>query len=227
MHFLFNSTPICLLEYRKRYIACCVIMLSACTTQPALEPAKKGLTDVVLEKIGLQKMSTAQNNSEVSAPRKIDLSIQAASNLNAGNTRQALSTVVKVFQLRSAVDFERLTIEQAQSAEQTTQALGESLLAQREIVLIPGQQLSIQESVSHEATALGIVALFHSPAQRRWKFAFDSAAAARSGITIGVHACAMTVSRGEPLQANEWHNDALLARIRCEDDQGFLDTPTR
>jgi type VI secretion system protein VasD len=197
---------------------CCVALLSACTSQPAIESTKKDLSDIVLEKVGLQKLSSAKINNEATKPYNLDLSIQAGDNLNAGNTQQALSVVVKVYQLRSTSAFEQLTMEQAQSAEQTGQALGDSLIKLREMVLIPGQHLSIQESVPRDATALGILALFHSPAQRRWKFAFDTAAASSSGITIGVHACAMTVSRGEPLQTNEWHNDALLARTRCEEN---------
>ena len=44
--------------------------------------------------------------------------------------------------------------------------------------------------------SLGIVALFRSPAAQRWKFAFNTEKNEKSGIVIGLHACAMTVTSG-------------------------------
>ena len=44
-----------------------------------------------------------------------------------------------------------------------------------------------------------MVAQFRAPATGRWRFAFDTKAAEKTGITLGVHGCAMSVAAGEPV----------------------------
>jgi type VI secretion system protein VasD len=74
------------------------------------------------------------------------------------------------------------------------------------------------EKVTREAQAFGVVALFRDPALQRWKFAFDPAKSEKSGIMIGLHNCAMTVTSGTvispdphlPMQALN-----LLSSVSC------------
>jgi len=200
------------------FVLCSLSMLLfGCTSQPTAEAPSKGLASSLLEKIGLQKIQ----RPEVDVPAKkydIDVTIVAGDNLNAGNSQQPASVVMRIYYLRDATAFDRLTLEQAQNSDSERSALSDSLISAHELTLVPGQQVHLIESLSREASTLGIVALFHSPARFRWKFSFDAAAATASGITIGAHACAMTISRGEQLRKDELHNDALLTRTRCEDE---------
>lgn len=194
---------------------CIIVLISACTSAPSKQDAQQSLSDRLLGKIGLERASSASTDKKQKPPYTIDIALAAGENLNAGNSNRPASVVIKIYQLKNDVAIGRLTLSGAQSPDIEKQQLGDDLIASREVVLIPGQHLSINESVSAEASAVSIVALFHSPAEQRWKFSFSPASAQTSGITIGVHACAMTVSRGTPLREDAWQDDAKLARTRC------------
>ena len=49
---------------------------------------------------------------------------------------------------------------------------------------------------------IGVVALFRAPAPQRWKYAFSAEAAQKTGITLGAHACSLSVSMGAPVNAS-------------------------
>lgn len=198
---------------------CCMalMLLSACRSSPTdVNAAPKGWSDRLLGTVGLQKLnSDSQLERKPETNHHIDLTILAGDNLNAGNGSRPLSVVMHLYQLRDGAGLDALTFGDVKTAESVKQILGDKLIGMREFVLIPGQQLHLKEALPQEAGALAIIALFHSPAKDRWKFVFDTAAAAQSGITMGVHACAMTASRGTPLRGDGWRDDAALARTRC------------
>lgn len=64
----------------------------------------------------------------------------------------------------------------------------------KEVLLVPGQRYEVLEKVSGEAYFIGVVALFRAPAARRWRATFAAADAERGGITVGLHACALSVT---------------------------------
>ena len=87
------------------------------------------------------------------------------------------------------------------------------MVESREVVLTPGQHYEVVETLTPNVNHLAVVALFRAPDAQRWRFVFDAKAAAKSGITMGAHACALSVSIGEPLGASP---DALrLAGVQC------------
>jgi type VI secretion system protein VasD len=57
---------------------------------------------------------------------------------------------------------------------------------------VPGQQLELSEKLPRDAGWLGVVALFHSPPSKGWRLAFAAPDAEKAGVTIGLHACAMS-----------------------------------
>jgi type VI secretion system protein VasD len=61
---------------------------------------------------------------------------------------------------------------------------------------------------------VAVVAMFRSPASARWRFVFETNAAAITGITLGVHACALSVAQGEPVSATP--ESLRLAGVRCQ-----------
>ena len=71
----------------------------------------------------------------------------------------------------------------------------------RELVLAPRQRHEVIETVTPEASHVAVVALFRAPAEPRWRFVFDARAAARTGITLGLHGCAMSVAEGPVIDA--------------------------
>lgn len=136
-------------------------------------------------------------------PRQVPLRLYAGSNLNAANDNRAAALVVRVYTLKETTAFMQAPFDAFLDPAREKQALGSELVNVREITLIPGQRYEALEKVSREAGAIGVVALFRSPAPQRWKFAFDAARGEKSGITIGLHACAMTLTVGEALAPND------------------------
>lgn len=152
---------------------------------------------------------------ETSQTRVIDIRVEGASNLNAGESEQGLTTVMRLFKLRNPDSFLRMPYSSFGNAEKEKSAMGADLTEVREITLSPGQALVFKENVPSEAAYLGVVALFRSPFPQRWRFAFATEDAERSGITIGAHACALTSTTLAPVGMT-LNQTALLSPVRCQ-----------
>ena len=129
-------------------------------------------------------------------PREIALTLAAAPNLNAANDNHPLAVVVRLYALKDSTSFQQAPFDTFTDPAKEKSTLGTDLLSVREVTLIPGQHYQMTEKVTREAQAFGVVALFRDPALQRWKFAFDPAKSEKSGIMIGLHNCAMTVTNG-------------------------------
>lgn len=84
----------------------------------------------------------------------------------------------------------------------------------REIVLAPGKQVESIEKLGMDVGAIAVVGLFRAPQANRWRFVFDAKSAAASGVTIGLHGCAMSVAEGQPIGAAA--EQLRLAGVRCQ-----------
>jgi type VI secretion system protein VasD len=129
-------------------------------------------------------------------PREIGLTLFAAPNLNAANDQKPFAMVVKLYALKDPTSFLQASSDTFSDPDKEKSKLGSDLISEREITLIPGQHYTVKEKVAYEASAFGVVALFRDPAPQRWKFAFDTAKSQKSGIIVGLHNCAMTVTSG-------------------------------
>ncbi|MCE7032264.1 type VI secretion system lipoprotein TssJ [Lysobacter sp. GX 14042] len=168
--------------------------------------------DTALQKVGLQDAAPQ--------PRQVQLRLHAGDNLNAGTGPQPLSLVVRVYQLRDRTRFEQAAFEVFVDEQRERDVLGGDVLAVTEFLLAPGQRHEVLEQLPAEGRHLGVVALFRQPAPVRWRLTFDPAAAAPAGITVGLHACAMTTPSAAALQtplAGEAHS---LAGSRCSGNPG-------
>jgi type VI secretion system protein VasD len=129
-------------------------------------------------------------------PRTVNIRLHAAATLNGGKGGPPLALVARIYKLRQAEAFERLSYGGFASTEAERDLLGPDLLEVKEVLLIPGQRYEVMEKVSREAGYVGVVALFRAPDGQRWRAVFPAADAEKTGITIGLHACAMTVGQG-------------------------------
>lgn len=125
-------------------------------------------------------------------PLAVPLRLYAGDNLNAGDRQRALSLVVRVYQLRERKRFEDAPFDVFLDEQRERDALGGDLLAVTEFLLAPGQRHDVLERLAEGGRHVGVVALFRTPAPTRWRFSFDAARAVDAGITIGLHACAMS-----------------------------------
>lgn len=144
----------------------------------------------------LQAVGVKKDDAEPAAPKPVNvpLSLMAGSNLNAGTGKTGLTLVVRIYQLRNRDRFEQAPFDAFVDEQREQAALGTDLISVSEVLLSPGQKHESQQRVAGEAAFVGAVALFRTPASSRWRFLFDAPEAATSGITLGLHACAMTTT---------------------------------
>lgn len=146
-------------------------------------------------------------------PRTVAIKLHAGPNLNADAGGRALALVARIYKLRQSAAFERAAFEGFLNAHTERELLGSDLLEVKEVMLIPGQRYEISEKVSREAYYIGVVALFRAPAGQRWRLAFAAGEAEKSGITIGLHACAMSVGAGAAAATGD--SGQPLSAVRC------------
>lgn len=148
--------------------------------------------------------------------RTIPLRLYAGDNLNAGNDDRALAAVVKIYHLRDTNRFERAPFDAFLDEEREREVLADDLISVNEVVLTPGAQHEIDEKLGPDADVIGVVALFRAPAANRWRLAFDSRhkRVEKDGITVGVHACALSTSSAS-LVSRVAGNASSLASAKC------------
>ncbi|MET3818489.1 type VI secretion system lipoprotein TssJ [Burkholderia sp. Tr-862] len=198
-----------MIRYALPLIACA--LLAGCAAAPLLGSA----ASAVLQAAGVGKPDLPDAQKP---PRNIGLTLAAASNLNAANDRKPLALVVRLYALKDPTSFQQAPFDAFTDPTKEKAALGADLLNVREITLIPGQRYTATEKVSREAQAFGIVALFRDPAIQRWKLTFDPAKSEKSGIIIGLHNCAMTVTDGSviaPQQGAPSQPLNMLSSVSC------------
>ena len=162
----------------------CSVLLAACAGGSSPSPA--GL----LEATGLRKPPPVPETQQ--PPRNVAVRLHAAKRLNLDTRGQSLALLVRVYKLRQRTAFEQAPYAAFLSPQSEREALGADLLEVRELTLVPGQQVELSEKLSREAGWLGVVALFHSPPAKGWRLSFAAAEAEKAGVTIGLHACAMS-----------------------------------
>lgn len=169
------------------------LALGACTMGGTL---LAGAASGALEAVGLKPSNVPDAQKP---PREVPLKLYAGANLNAAADNRPVALVVRLYKLKDPTSFLQAPYDTFIDPQREQQTLGADLLQVREMTLIPGQRYEVIEKISREAGTLGVVALFRSPAPQRWKFAFDTAKNEKQGVTIGLHACAMSLTVGDLL----------------------------
>lgn len=147
--------------------------------------------------VGLRSATPAQELPDaLKPPRSVPIRLHAAAKLNVDAKGRPLALVARIYKLRQNAAFEQAPYDTFLSPQKEKDAFGADLLDVKEVMLIPGQRYEVVEKVSKEAAFVGVVALFHSPAAQRWRLSFDAADAEKAGLTIGAHACALSVGSG-------------------------------
>ena len=179
------------------------------------------VANLALEMSGVKKPELPESQKP---PRKVPVSMAAGRNLNADGRGRPLAVVARIYKLKDSTSFHQAPFEAFVTPGRDRAVLGDDLIESREITLLPGQQYDWTESVPRTANALGVVVLFHSPAAQRWRFAFDPVESEKTGVLMGVHACALTVTRGAIVPVQNAGSSApasapnLLAPVQCKDE---------
>lgn len=171
-------------------LLCVLSLLSACAGGGA------SLSSGALEAAGLRKPAAPVVPEAQQPPRNVTLRLHAAKRLNIDARGQSLALLVRIYKLRQRAAFETAPYAAFGSAQAERETLGSDLVEVREVTLVPGQQLELADRMARETGYVGVVALFHSPAREGWRLAFAAADAENAGVTVGLHACAMSVGSG-------------------------------
>lgn len=177
-----------------------------------------GMLDKALQTVGLQKPSAVDSLAQLPpllTHNSVTLRVHAGDVLNTDSSGRSLALVARVYKLRAVDAFLQTPYEafQGEAGRHKELPFGQDVVEVREVVLTPGQKLEGIEKLGLDAKAIAVVALFRTPAGQRWRFVFDTKSAASSGITLGVHACAMSVAQGQPLDTPP--ENLRLAGVRC------------
>lgn len=206
---------------RGAWAACFSIsLLSACASPPSisnvpsLPSADAGggvlgaigsLTDKALETVGLKKPTLPELPAVPQVPDsalpdwRVQWRVYASESLNVDDKGRPLAVLTRIYKLKSPDAFLQAPPDTFGDPVKEKAVMGDDLMGVRELQLIPGQHHEAIDKVGREARYVGIVALFRHAAANRWRYAFSTPAADKSGLHIGVHACAMSVQVGEPI----------------------------
>jgi type VI secretion system protein VasD len=146
---------------------------------------------------------------------EVSLAIAAGEQLNLTGDGQPLSLVIQIYQLRNPQSFKTLTYAQASSPDGGKATLGDDLISLRAITAVPGETYRITQKMPGDGTTIGIVGLFLSPADNRWKIAFNASKSRDAGITVGAHACALTAGKGVLDPAVSMEAVRTLSGVQC------------
>jgi type VI secretion system protein VasD len=106
--------------------------------------------------------------------KTMNVDLVSRSSLNPSGSGQSLSTVVRIYQLKTAQAFEQLNYTQLQTGDKD--ALKADLLATKDVVLRPDASASISEPMSSDAQVVGIVAFFRDAGKEStWKLVVPKA----------------------------------------------------
>lgn len=130
---------------------------------------------------------------------KLQWKVYASGSLNVDERGQPLALLTRIYKLKSPDTFLSAPIDTFGDAAKEKEVMGEDLISVRELQLIPGQKHDSIDKVARSARYVGIVALFRKPSAQHWRYAFSTPTASQTGLTIGAHACAMSVQVGEPI----------------------------
>jgi len=172
------------------------------------------MTNSALEAAGLKKPDAPEVIDALKIPRNVAIKLHASDVLNLDQAGRPLAVIAKIYKLKQNTTFSQVPYDTFLNAQKEKEVLGADLLEVREITLIPGQRYEVLEKVSYEAEYIGVVALFRNPAPARWKVDFPAAQAEKSGIVVGLHACALTVGVGA-MSTDSQSKNPMLAAVRC------------
>lgn len=196
-----------------QYLLECVVPLGAWRRSGACLTVALALTGCALggvagkglEMVGLKKPEPTPEMKaalmKLQAQGEVTLRIHAAQRINVDSNGRSLSLVTRVYKLRSAAQFTKATYRMFDSTEESRPAFHADVLSVQEIVLKPGEKYEVIEVMPPEASHLAVVGLFRMADPHRWRFVFEARPAAESGVTLGAHGCALSVSQGTPVGA--------------------------
>lgn len=138
--------------------------------------------------------------------------------INRDEGGNALSVVVRLYQLKDRKAFSKLTLEELSSGKSDEELLGSDLVNRSEVVVMPGQRATHAAQLLPDARFVGVVAMFRQPDLDHWRYLvpadrirsnssglttalgnlFSESDKATSGLLFTVRDCSIVILAPEP-----------------------------
>lgn len=135
----------------------------------------------------------------LSGPKSFEIRGDGDPILNRDISGKSLSVVVRVYQLKDAGEFSKLTFDMLASGRPETEFLGQELLGKSEAIVVPGGKYVNTDKISSDAKYVGVVALFRRPDQHYWRYLLDADSVRSNGVVFKVKDCYLTLNDVKPL----------------------------
>jgi len=200
------------------YALAAIACMAGCASSGADSKGEGGLLDSALEVVGLQRAQEKPKEMAIGLPAKaaprLTLRIHAGQVLNTDASGRSLALITRIYQLKEHEAFLQAPYDAFTDRAAEKTALGDDLIEVKEVLLKPGGRHEALQTLSPDTRYIAVVALLRSPAERRWRFLFDARESLKDGITLGAHACALSVAEGKAVGAAP--ESLRLAGVQCE-----------
>lgn len=124
--------------------------------------------------------------------------------LNRDDKGKSLSVVVRIYQLRDASEFSRLTYDLLAQGRPEAQLLGPALIDKTDVVVVPGSAYVSPGQLHNETRYVGVVGFFRNPDPFYWRQLVPAEAVRSKGLIIRASDCFLTLGEVEPLALPGW-----------------------
>jgi type VI secretion system protein VasD len=146
------------------------------------------------------------------APKQYAIKGEGTPVLNRDSSGRSLSVVVRLYQLKSANEFSKLTFDTLADGRPEEDLLKSELLAKTDVVVVPGGNYSSTDKLLDEAKYVGVVAFFRNPDQHYWRYLLDADDVRSGDLSFRVEDCYIVLKDIKPLPIPGQPKDA---RPRC------------
>ncbi|MGE5386151.1 MAG: type VI secretion system lipoprotein TssJ [Betaproteobacteria bacterium] len=146
------------------------------------------------------------------APKQYAIKGEGTPILNRDSSGRSLSVVVRLYQLKSANEFSKLTFDILADGRPEEELLKSELLAKTDVVIVPGGNYVSTDKLLDEAKYVGVVAFFRNPDQHYWRFLLDADDVRSGDLSFRVEDCYIVLKDIKPLAIPGQPKDA---RPRC------------
>ena len=135
-------------------------------------------------------LTACASDPEPPAPTIVVLQFQAAANLNPSPDGQAAPVRVRLYELKSGAAFSRADYFSLVDAANAT--LSSDLLEQDELLIQPGQQLTVERQLDEQSRLLGFVVAYRQLDSAVWRQLVDIPSNQTSQLSINLGATAIS-----------------------------------
>lgn len=114
--------------------------------------------------------------------------------LNRDINGKSLSVVVRIYQLKDAKDFSKMTFDTVADGRPESELLGQALLEKSDIVLLPGGSHSSTEKLLDDTKYIGIVGFFRRPDQHHWRQIVNADSVRSKGLFFKAQDCFLVIN---------------------------------